>query len=383
MSGSAPYVAAATVPRTCIRAQLGGAVGEGVGRAQPVALAGRRRGSPPRSRPARRRSTGSRPGSSGAGSCPAPRSGPAAGTAGRTRRSARRASPAPAGPTRRRGRSRRGSRARCVRGERRARCVRSRSSSHAPRVGVLAIVGHDVAVDPEHHAGGLEAQEQIVERLGVGGRRHGVGREPERHRRVGLDDGAVEHPRIARAHPHDAVGRARRSPAATRSRRWRSCRNRRSRSCSAPSASRASSLIGDDADVVGDAERRRRRRGDRRRRGTWRRRRGGARRPRRVSPDTRDVTRWAAPSVWYSLAAEEGDPARAEEAAMQDVVVVGLDLRPPGPFLEPRLRAAAAAPRRCRARSTRRRRTPTPGGAGRTDTRPASARRPRGDGRRA
>ena len=38
--------------------------------------------------------------------------------------------------------------------------------------------------------------------------------------------------------------------------------------------------------------------------------------------------------------AEERDAARADEAAMQDVVVVGLDLRPPGPLLEPRLRAA-------------------------------------------
>ena len=43
--------------------------------------------------------------------------------------------------------------------------------------------GDDVPVDPEHHAGGFEAQEQVVERLGVGGRRHGVRREPERHRR--------------------------------------------------------------------------------------------------------------------------------------------------------------------------------------------------------
>ena len=42
--------------------------------------------------------------------------------------------------------------------------------------------GDDVPVDPEHHAGGFEAQEQIVERLGVGGRRHGVRRKPERHR---------------------------------------------------------------------------------------------------------------------------------------------------------------------------------------------------------
>ena len=43
--------------------------------------------------------------------------------------------------------------------------------------------GNDVRVDPKHHAGGFEAQEEIVERLGVGGRRHGVRSEPERHRR--------------------------------------------------------------------------------------------------------------------------------------------------------------------------------------------------------
>ena len=39
-------------------------------------------------------------------------------------------------------------------------------------------------------------------------------------------------------------------------------------------------------------------------------------------------------------ASEEGDAARADETAIQDVVVVGEDLRLPGPLLEPRLRAA-------------------------------------------
>ena len=38
--------------------------------------------------------------------------------------------------------------------------------------------------------------------------------------------------------------------------------------------------------------------------------------------------------------AEERDPARADEAAIQDVVVVRADLRLTGPLLEPRLRAA-------------------------------------------
>ena len=69
----------------------------------------------------------------------------------------------------------------------------------------MAIVGMTSAVDPKHHAGSFEAQEEIVERLGVGGRRHGVRREPERHRRIGLDDGAIEHPGVTRAHPDDAV----------------------------------------------------------------------------------------------------------------------------------------------------------------------------------
>ena len=36
--------------------------------------------------------------------------------------------------------------------------------------------------------------------------------------------------------------------------------------------------------------------------------------------------------------AEEGDAARTDEAAVQDVVVVALDLRPSSPLLEPRLR---------------------------------------------
>ena len=55
-------------------------------------------------------------------------------------------------------------------------------------------MGRDVPVDPKHHAGSFEAEEEIVERLGVSGRGHGVRREPERHHRIGLDDGAIEHP---------------------------------------------------------------------------------------------------------------------------------------------------------------------------------------------
>ena len=42
-------------------------------------------------------------------------------------------------------------------------------------------------VDPQHHAGGFEAQEEIVERLGRRRCLHGVGGQTERHDRIGLD----------------------------------------------------------------------------------------------------------------------------------------------------------------------------------------------------
>ena len=193
-------------------------------------------------------------------------------------------------------------------------------------------------VDPKHHAGGFEAQEEIVERLGVGGRRHGVRSKPERHRRIGLDDGAIEHPGVTRAYPDDAVGlhAVRQQPhdpvggglagtddhVAVRRR------------------GQPGELVDrDDADVVSNTERRGCRRGDRRRQV------GGvddaashvdlhglARHPGRHEMGGAVRVILAPP--------EEGDAARADEAAMQDVVVVGLDLRLTGPFLEPRLRAA-------------------------------------------
>ena len=175
---------------------------------------GRRRGLPPRSRPGRRRSTGSRPGSSGAGSCPDPRGEPAAGTAAPTRRSARRATRVRAARPRRRGRSRRRSRGRCARGARRRSMVRSRSSSHAAEGGRLRHRGDDVGVDPEHHARRLEAEEQVVERLGGGGGRHGVGGQSERHDRVGLDDRSVRASRDHAAAPTRCGPAPHRSPTA-------------------------------------------------------------------------------------------------------------------------------------------------------------------------
>ena len=77
----------------------------------------------------------------------------------RKRRSAPRATRARVERRRRRGRSRRA--ATCLMCPRRTTfsMVRSRSSSHAPSVGVLAIVGDDVGVDPKHHTCGFEAQE--------------------------------------------------------------------------------------------------------------------------------------------------------------------------------------------------------------------------------
>ena len=102
---------------------------------------GRRRGLPPRSRPTRRRSTGSRPGSSGVGSCPDPQTGTSGGYC----------SPEAAQCTTIEGRasgttpsSRMISRrVTCLMCPRRTTLsmVRSRSSSHIPMVGVLAIVG--------------------------------------------------------------------------------------------------------------------------------------------------------------------------------------------------------------------------------------------------
>ena len=94
----------------------------------------------------------------------------------------------------------------CARGGRRARSVRSRSSSQAPSVGVLAIVGHDVGSIRSITPAASRRRNRSSSDSAVGGRRHRVGGQPEGHDRVGLDDGAVEHPRIARADPDDPVG---------------------------------------------------------------------------------------------------------------------------------------------------------------------------------
>ena len=57
-----------------------------------------------------------------------------------------------------------------------------------------------------------------------------------------------------------------------------------------------------------------------------------------MSPETSDVTQVRRAVDAVLAAAAEAHPARADQTAVQDVVVVGLDLRPAGPFLEPRLR---------------------------------------------
>ena len=68
-------------------------------------------------------------------------------------------------------------------------------------VGVLAMVGRHGAVDAQHDAGILHPQERIVgaRRLARGG--HGVSGHAEEDGGVGLHDGAVEQPRVARANP--------------------------------------------------------------------------------------------------------------------------------------------------------------------------------------
>jgi len=67
--------------------------------------------------------------------------------------------------------------------------------------------GDYVAIDTEHHASGFEAQEHLVSCSGVDGGCHRVRCQAERHDWIWLDNGSVEHPRITRTDPHDAIGR--------------------------------------------------------------------------------------------------------------------------------------------------------------------------------
>ena len=170
---------------------------------------GRRRGLPPRSRPAPRRSTGSRRGSSAAGSCPRPTDGNQRWVLqARRRRSARRASPARSGTDA------------AVEHDLAAGHVPdvseandvldgrgSRSSSHAARVGVLAIVGVTSrsmrsitpAASSRRNRSSSDAAALAAAMVSAAS--------PSADDRVGLDDGAVEHPRIPRADPDDAIRR--------------------------------------------------------------------------------------------------------------------------------------------------------------------------------
>ena len=168
---------------------------------------GRRRASPRRSRRARRRSTGTRREWSAAGSRPAPQSGTIGGYGEarsravhdeRVRGASETVPPSSTISSRvtRRMWPRRTTRS----------IVRSSSSSHTPSVGVLAIVGMTSrstrSITPAASRRRKRSSSDSASRRG----RHRVGGEPQRHDRVGLHDGAVEHPRIARAHPGDAIG---------------------------------------------------------------------------------------------------------------------------------------------------------------------------------
>ena len=70
----------------------------------------------------------------------------------------------------------------------------------------MAIVGVTDAVDAQHDAGVLQAEEQVVERGRVLGRLHRVGDHAEEDRGIRLDHGPVQHPRVAGPHPADRVG---------------------------------------------------------------------------------------------------------------------------------------------------------------------------------
>ena len=84
--------------------------------------------------------------------------------------------------------------------------VRSRSSSHSPRVGVLAIVGRtSVSIRSITPAASRRRKGRRATR-----RRRPLPWCPQRARRdhrIGLDHGAVEHPGFTRTYPRDAVRR--------------------------------------------------------------------------------------------------------------------------------------------------------------------------------
>ena len=201
-------------------------------------------------------------------------------------------------------------------------------------------LGHrrdDGGIDAQHHAAVFEPQEQVVERRRVGGRGHDVGGEADRHCRVGLHEGTVEHPRIAWAHPDDAVGidPVQLQPHDRIGRRLARARDHVLTRC----VDDVRELTDrDHARTVAHTERCRGGRGNRRREV-----RGVHHAAARVDPDarTRHVRRHdVIGTVALVLARrQELHPPRTEEAPVEDVVEVGLDLRAPGSLLQPGLRA--------------------------------------------
>ena len=174
----------------------------------------------------------------------AARSGPAAGSSDRRRHSSRPARRRRARPSPPPGRAGRGRATRMW--PRRTTCsmLRSRSSSHVPRVGALAIVGVTDAVDPQHDPGVLEPPEEVVAATGrrprpASSRRPCPGRWPGP---AGSAPGSASTGRAA-APSRSRRGR-RRGPAARRRRRSRSCPSPRRRTGSAPPPACTRSLTG-------------------------------------------------------------------------------------------------------------------------------------------
>ena len=60
-------------------------------------------------------------------------------------------------------------------------------------------------VDPEHHPRGFHSHEEVIRGGGRACRLHDVGGHPDEHGGVGLDDRAVEHPRLAGPNPADRL----------------------------------------------------------------------------------------------------------------------------------------------------------------------------------
>ena len=297
----------------------GEAVGEGVRRAEPVALPVVVAGCFHEAGQCGAEAREARPGSSAVGSCPAARGAPSAGTAAPTPRSGPRASPVPADRCRRPARSR-GS-VTCLMCPRRTTCSIVAEQVELPSAerGRLGHRGHDVSVDPEHDACGLESEEQSSSDSASAAAAIVSAASPSATTGSGWTTARLSIHGSRGPHPGDAIGRhaLRQQPDDSVGCGLAGSDDRRT----------APEPRSDGAELVDRRRRGRRRR--RRRAGAWspgssatdrwRRRHDAAPRRRTVSPETRDVTRWDV-SVSVVLApAEEGHPTRADETAMQDV----------------------------------------------------------------